>query len=141
MKIYTLHFGKFHFFSNIIFGEINTGVHYNMELNEQVCELAKAHFGDNRSFAYISTRTNDYSVDPLVHHINRYSENLKCVAVVDPNGIKTSAKLESKFYHSNMLDIFYSLDDALKWVNSILHKPILAARNYQEPKNLVMSHA
>ncbi len=120
--IQTLHFGQFQMSSDIMVGEINEGVHFNQELNAIVCDLARSHFGTKRNFAYISHRKYQYSIDPMVHHINKEFSNLKCFALVDPNGIKPTAVIESKFYVKERFRNFYVLEDAIEWVGSVLHQ-------------------
>ncbi|PRP66872.1 hypothetical protein [Nonlabens agnitus] len=120
MIIHELEFGKFSIYPNIMIGEIYEDVHFDLELNKIVCDIARSHFGDTKNFGYISHRLNNYSIDPMVHHLNKDFNNLKCFAVVNPTGIKPAAKIESKFYYKDRFYSFLEMDEAVTWVSHIL---------------------
>lgn len=121
MIIHKLEFGEFKMYTDIMIGTIYEEVHFDLELNEIVCDLARSYYGDHHNFGYISHRLFNYSIDPMVHHMNKGFENLKCFAVVDPNGIKPAATIESKFYFKDKFYGFDNLEDAIQWTNSILY--------------------
>jgi hypothetical protein len=120
MNTHTLNFGLFQIYPEIMVGEIFEDIHFNLDLNTVVCNLARSYFGNDTDFGYISHRKHNYSIDPMVHHMNKEFRNLKCFAIVDPNGIRPSATIESKFFFQDKFKSFYKLEDAIAWVHSVL---------------------
>ncbi|WP_194850566.1 hypothetical protein [Nonlabens antarcticus] len=120
MTIQKLDFGSFQIYPNMIIGEMYPGVHIDKDKNQLILDLIRSNFPGNTPFGYISNRTFNYSIDPMVHHINREFLDLKCFALVDPNGIKPMAAIESKFFNKEYFQTFHSLDDAIEWVKSFL---------------------
>ena len=121
MKTHRLQFGFFQIHPEFMVGEIFEDIHFNLDLNTVVCDLARSHFGNDTDFGYISHRKYNYSIDPMVHHMNKEFNNLKCFAIVDPNGIRPTAAIESKFFYQDKFKSFYELEDAIEWVKSVLH--------------------
>jgi len=123
MKIRKLHFGQFQIYPNIMIGEIFEGIHFNQLHNDVVWDLALSEYGTDREFGYISNRTQTYSIDPMVHYKNRGFSNLKCMAIVEPNGVKPSTiGIESKFFNKDGLQAFCNIKDAMAWVTTVLQK-------------------
>ncbi len=121
MKTHTLDFGTFRFYRNMVVGEFNEGVHVDLRINQLVTDLLNSYFSENQNFGYISNRKYKYSMNPMVHYVNRSFTNLKCFAVVEHNGIPPStASIESKFFISDRFQTFLSIDDAMTWVDSML---------------------
>jgi len=113
-------------YDDFIIGEINEGVHVDQEINKVICELAKSYYGNHESYGYISHRINNFSIDPMIHHYNKSINNLKCVSIVDPKGLKIVSNLESKFYYQNRFYGFSDLDKAILWTQTMIRQKMLA---------------
>ncbi|MGJ8684887.1 MAG: hypothetical protein ACSHWW_09690 [Nonlabens sp.] len=118
MKTLQLPFGKFEFYPELIIGKLKAGIHYDLEMNEQLVQQVTDFYGYDLPISYIGLRENDYSIDPMVHKHNSQFENLCSVAIVDQKkNSLNSLELESKFFKTGKLQAFENVEEALVWSN------------------------
>ncbi|PRX39538.1 hypothetical protein [Salegentibacter salegens] len=113
-----LKFGRVRIFQNILIAELNEGVLFTSEDNQELLAIGKEVFKD-RAYGYISLRQNSYAVDPMVYRESARAQNLKAIAVVSENElIRLNAhKVERQFYKApNSFEVFDNLDQAINWI-------------------------
>ncbi|MBZ9730610.1 hypothetical protein LB467_13020 [Salegentibacter sp. JZCK2] len=117
-EIMELEFGQVLIFQNILIAELNEGVLFNTNNNQELLNIGKEVF-QNKPYGYISLRKNSYAVDPLVYRESARAENLKAIAVVSENElIKLNAhKVERQFYKdADSFEVFDNLEEAINWI-------------------------
>lgn len=117
----TIDLGTFYFYENYLLGQLNEGALLNIESSRDLVALTEKYF-ENRDYAYISFRSNSYSLDPAIYqHLNKLP-NLKGIAIIHakPFGFE-SWKIEKKFFQKPM-EVFDSILEALQWIDSLIDK-------------------
>ncbi|AZQ44640.1 hypothetical protein [Nonlabens ponticola] len=128
MKLLELEFGTFLLDDNYVIGEINEGVHVDLQINAIIDNLIREHYG-NQPIGYISRRINDYSVDPLVHQSNLENSIIQTFAVVD--GKKEDPAVyesETRFLDSDQVRFFSKTRQAIAWTRTTSRFPIDVAQ-------------
>ncbi|AXT63327.1 STAS/SEC14 domain-containing protein [Aquimarina sp. AD10] len=122
IKKYTLKIGQVYFYENFFVAEINEGITLNFEKSAILFELAQMHYTDKTPFVCISNRKNSYSFEPTSHFKSeKLFPNLKGFAAVIYDDIsKEVASLEQAFINKIPSRIFYSLKDAIDWVDELI---------------------
>jgi len=113
-----LEFGQVRIFKNMLIAELNEGLLFNAENNQELLAIGKEVF-QNRPYGYISLRKNSYAVDPLVYRDSARAKNLKAIAVVSEKElIRLNAdKVERKFYKDpNSFEVFDNIEEAINWI-------------------------
>ena len=105
---------------NFVISELDEGVHFDwIKIQEVTAELI-SHYGYNISIAYISNRTNSYSIDP--HLWTNFNEEFGFIvanAVVAYDNINyMNATLEKQFMGKS-LKRCSSLEEAITWVKNL----------------------
>lgn len=111
-------FGLVRIYQNILIAELNEGVLFNAENNQELLAIGKEVF-ENKPYGYISLRKKSYAVDPMVYREAARAENLKAIAVVSENElIKLNAhKVERQFYKDpDSFEVFDNLEEAVNWI-------------------------
>ncbi|WP_298544067.1 hypothetical protein [uncultured Aquimarina sp.] len=116
-----LSIGVFYFHKNFVISEINEGVILTYENTSELIKLGKTYYGDKTPFIYIANRINSYSFQPTNHFkTNEQFPNVKGYAVVTYNAIGSKiAELEKSFLKIPTRT-FHKLDDAIKWVDTLV---------------------
>lgn len=116
------HFGNFFFFEDIIVGEVNEGVHFDLIKVIQVVDKLYNHYGLNSKIVYIANRINSYSTDPQTwpRLQERGDDFLIATALVSYNEVSFNvAAVERKLaniYIKRCIDI----NEAFNWAQQIL---------------------
>jgi len=120
-----LGFGPYEFHDNYLISEIGEGVSFGIDEISTVVDLVKQKYSGN--FGYISNRTKDYSVDPVVWPFSAQLANLKVYAIVvsgnaslNPLKAEMTYLDESDFPEGTKFQLFTKLEEAEAWVSETL---------------------
>jgi len=120
-----LGFGVYEFHDSYLISEIREGVSFGIDEISTVVDLVKQKYPSN--FGYISNRTKDYSVDPVVWPFSAQLANLKVYAIVvsgsaSLNALKAEMAYldDSDFPDGTKLQLFTKLEEAEAWVTETL---------------------
>ncbi len=122
MKVLQFDFGQLTIDDHIIIGEVTQDRHVEMDVVSIVIETANKYF-HGEPWAYISNRTNSYSLNPNVHqNTPKIGRNMVAFAVVANSEIKQKiATIEHFFVGNNYcFHVCESLDEAVAWVKEKL---------------------
>ena len=124
MTVHHYQFGSLTVDGNMIIGEMREAEDIGVEVMHETFRLARETFGD-APWAYISNRSNSYSLQPIVYVRARETDtNLVAYAVVLPSSrtqIYTDTEkmlVDDHFEYA----VFHSMDDARAWAESILSR-------------------
>lgn len=119
----TFSVGRFMFYPNYIVGEFNEGVHVTKKNCIEPLRMAQEMYGTEIPLVYISHRLHSYSMDPVGYkEVSEMFPNFKGFAIVSENRYRRMlAKLE-KLFIKKPIAVFYDLDNAFVWSESILNK-------------------
>lgn len=118
---YELDFCNVYIYNYFLLTVVNDGVQLDKTKSKAISDIAYNCFGDTIPFAYISLRTNSYSIDPTVYFTVRNIPNLKAFAIVSNKEIDFyNYKIENFFYKRNNMKIFFDKKSALAWVDKIM---------------------
>ncbi|WP_424493993.1 hypothetical protein [Salinimicrobium sp. GXAS 041] len=122
IKIHELEFGTIRIQDKLLISELKEGILFDVESNRQLLKLGEEEF-QGQPYGYISNRIFSYAVDPLVYRESAAHLPLKAIAVVTNTELGwKSAELEKSFYsNSNRFEIFRSCEEAVRWMDEILH--------------------
>jgi len=120
IRTHELEIGTFHFYENIVIGQIREGMQINLDNVLPVFAMAWEQYR-NKSVVYISDRKYSYSLDPTM-----YFETKKLVPfiagyawIVYNERCEKVARLEERFLDFPT-SIFRSRDAALNWAWNLL---------------------
>lgn len=121
IKKFELDCGIIRIHDRILINEMNEGALLDVETNRRILELGTEMF-KNEYFGYISNRINSYAVNPMVYRESAEHSLLKAIAVVSKSRLaRENARLEQQFYtNKNSFEIFYSLEEAIEWMQEII---------------------
>ncbi|WP_411894967.1 hypothetical protein [Winogradskyella sp. A2] len=120
-KSLTLEFCDIAIYDNYLVVIMKEGVNLKPEHNSVLIDVANKYYTDSE-FVYITHRINSYSVDPKIYYETAKIENLKGFAVVSEDfKAKSNAEVEKMFFNKPF-EIFYKLDEALKWANDLINR-------------------
>ncbi|MEW7292663.1 hypothetical protein [Aquimarina sp. 2304DJ70-9] len=77
LEKYITNIGTYYFYNQYIIAEIIEGAKVNLEQTNKLIPLINKHYGNEKSFGYISNRINSYAISPLNH--------LQCPGIDMPN--------------------------------------------------------
>ncbi|EAS19001.1 hypothetical protein BBFL7_00450 [Flavobacteria bacterium BBFL7] len=118
MKKVDLNFGVFELHPQIVIGNMNEGIHYDIFKNKALIKLIDQYYGKIKPLSYICIRDKSYSIDPMVHAHNKKFENLCSIAIVERNAnTRSTVSIESKFFKPGKFCKFQSVTDAILWAN------------------------
>lgn len=100
---------------------MNEGVHVIPEFNEELIKLANSYFAD-KEFVYITHRKHSYSVDPRIYTETSKIPNLAGFAVVSDKEIPMSTAQVEKIFLNKPMQVFDTVEQAVKWVEIVIRK-------------------
>ena len=112
-------FGTIQIIDNIVIAEMNEGIVFNQANNLQLLQFCHQILGD-RSYGYISNRTNSYTIDPTVYIQASAVKNIEAIAVVCTDASNKSNASVEKIFFDNPFETFDTLDQAKNWIHNIL---------------------
>ncbi len=125
LTTHELDLGTFHFYDQVVIGEIREGKSVNLDTALPLLALGYE-FYKNKPAVYISNRKHSYSLDPTMHY-----ETLKLVpylagyAWVVYNDInEKNARLEARFLQCPNA-VHRSMDTAVAWAYELLRRQAL----------------
>lgn len=112
-------YGVYFFYDDIVVMEAKEGIF--LSYSEEVSVLLNIlNILDSKPWGYIANRINSYAVQPIDYKYLEEIPTLKALAIVSYNETSYSnAVMESRFFKKDF-KTFYNLEDAFKWVKSIL---------------------
>lgn len=120
-SIIKLDFGEVTFLDRIQIAEINEGVLFDTHENEQIINLARDRFKEEK-YGYISHRVNSYSVNPIIYMEAASFPKLAALAIVSSNPVtRNTAQIEKRFFKDkNAFEVFETLEEAIAWIKTHL---------------------
>ncbi|MEJ2584267.1 MAG: hypothetical protein P8Z38_04270 [Robiginitalea sp.] len=122
IRTHELEIGTFHFYENVVIGQIREGKQINLDNSLPVFALGWEQY-KNKSVVYISDRKYSYSLDPTMHF-----ETKKLVPFIVGYGwvvynsvAERAARLEERFLDFPT-GIFRTRDAALEWAWDLLQE-------------------
>jgi hypothetical protein len=122
MKVLQFDFGQLTIDDHIIIGEVTQDRHVEMDVVSVVIETANKYF-HGEPWAYISNRTNSYSLNPNVHqNASRIEKNMVAFAIVANSELKQKiAAIEHLFVGNDYcFHVCGSLNEAVEWTKEKL---------------------
>ena len=118
---YTFSVGHFRYYSNIIIGEFNEGVHVTKENASEPIKFAQEICGTEKPLVYISHRLHSYSIDPTGYiEMAALFPNFAGFAIVSNNRYRRMLANIEKLFIKRPIAVFYDMDKALEWADSLL---------------------
>ncbi len=116
-----LEIGKFQFFSNVIVGEFNDGVHVTHEKLALPLQMAREVYGDSVPVVYLSHRVHSYSSNPIGHKkLIAQFPNFVGFGVVSNNRYRRGLIRLEKHFIKGPVQVFYELPEAFDWAERLL---------------------
>ncbi|MBQ4820309.1 hypothetical protein [Aquimarina sp. MMG016] len=122
IKKYDLDIGVVYFYKNFVVTEIKDETVMNFDKAAVLFRLCKKYYGNKTPFVYISNRVNSYSFEPTAHFKSvPLFPNLKGYSAVIYNKVSNDiAEMERNFLVNVPTEIFYSLEEAINWVDQLI---------------------
>lgn len=119
-KKIVLDFGYYYLCDHFFIMEVNEGVHFNWDKLDQLLSSLQAHYGLNKTLAYIANRVNAYSIDPVLWSSFDKDENILIAASIVSYRDSTflSANIEKQLA-SIPIKRSNSLAESIKWVQEL----------------------
>ncbi|MFH6602880.1 hypothetical protein ACEZ3G_05285 [Maribacter algicola] len=119
-----LDIGRFLFYTNMVIGEFDEGIHVTKRNAAKAIEIALQLYGGRTSIVYISHRLNSYSMDPVGYgEIVKMFPNFIGFAVVSRNRYRRMLAAIEKLFIKKPVGVFYDLEAAFTWAEDLLLKP------------------
>lgn len=113
--------GDIFFFENIVFTQINEGMHFNYENALEMIKSIYNFYGEEKKFAFVSNRINNYSIEVLDSPKRaELFPNLVIYGIIPySTSDKINIKLEKQFSEKPVLE-FNSIEEAFIYANANL---------------------
>ncbi len=119
-----LDIGRFLFYTNMVVGEFDEGVHVTKRSAAEAIEIALQLYAGRTSIIYISHRLNSYSMDPVGYgEVVKMFPNFIGFAVVSQNRYRRMLAAIEKLFIKKPVGVFYDLEAAFTWAEDLLLKP------------------
>jgi hypothetical protein len=114
-------FAHFELYDDYLVGTIKEGIVFNAFHLLKFHEIFDQHYS-NRAFGYISNRKYDYTIDPTAYFdVSNYSERLVGIAVLCYSKTSFNNAIFSRQFIQRPLEAFYSMDESVAWIQSLLN--------------------
>ncbi|MEO9892583.1 hypothetical protein [Aurantibacter sp.] len=118
-----LNIGTFLFYTNIVVGEFDEGVHVTKENAIEPIYLCQKIYGDYKPIIYISHRLNSYSADTMGYkEVIEMFPNFKGFAIVSNNKYRRMLVTLEKLFIAKPIGVFDNIDSAFSWAEKVLEK-------------------
>tara|TARA_B100001146_G_scaffold222761_1_gene235818 strand:+ start:29147 stop:29551 length:405 start_codon:yes stop_codon:yes gene_type:complete len=119
-----LDFITLYFYEEYVISMIHEGVFFDLPHLEEVTKHFKAFYPEDKPFASIADRKNDYTINPTCFFQSDIMSNLVCIGTVCHSQTSyDTASFEKMFYKGNF-EVFMSMKRCKRWVEKriIKHK-------------------
>ncbi len=118
-KVKKFSFGEVYIEDQIVIAEMKEGIVFSQEYNMQFLEYCNAQF-KGKPYAYISYRTNSYTIDPNVYTYTAKFSTMEAIAVVSNDPQKRIHFSFEKQFFNHPFEEFDTLESAKNWIKAVL---------------------
>jgi len=119
-KKFEFPFGNFYISDQILFSELNEGIHFDWEKISQVIDVIHDYFGEYKKIAYISNRIYSYSIEPqLWLKFQEEYDFIIATATVSYNDFNYMNATIEKLFSKSSLKRCSDLDEAIQWIQNL----------------------
>ena len=110
--------GNLMFFKKFVLLDIKEGKHLGLKEMQEISLIVSEYYQD-QPFAYICSKTNSYSVNPLAYKRLNMKEAIKCIAVIKKNTEGFDLGVEKHFI-KKPFEVFTTIDEASDWIDTFI---------------------